>query len=332
MNKYTVAVLMGGQSGEREVSLASGSMVLDALLSKGHRAYAVEITEQGLWWNRDHPFPENSTILESVANALKPQPDIVFVALHGPKGEDGTAQGLLEIAGIPYTGSGVLASALGMDKHRSRLIFKEHGLVVPPYILLEQEDSIEEKLEQAREKFGLPLVIKPNDSGSSLMVAISSSLKQLESDLEEILSISSKALIEKYLPGKEITVPLIGNDPPQPLPVIEIIPPGLFFDYQSKYDGSTKEICPARIKEEVASKAQEIAVVAFQALGCRGFARADMIYFEEEIYLLEINTIPGLTKESLLPKSARVAGFEFSDLIEKIVELGLISWNSKNDT
>ena len=328
MKKYTVAVLMGGQSGENEVSLASGSMVLEALLSRGHQAYAVEITKQGLWRRKDQPLPQGMAVLESIAHALRPQPDVVFIALHGPKGEDGTVQGLLEIAGIPYTGSGVLASALGMDKHRSRQIFKEHGLVSPPYIFLRQGESLEERLREARERFGVPLVIKPNNLGSSLMVAISSSLDHLRSGLEEILAQSSEALIEKYLPGKEITVPLIGNDSPQALPVIEIVPAGLFFDYRAKYNGSTLEICPARIEEKIAKKAQEIAVCAFQALGCRGFARADMIYFEESIYLLEINTIPGLTRESLLPKSAKVAGLEFPDLVEKIIELGLESWKS----
>lgn len=328
MKKYTVAVLMGGQSGEREVSLASGNMVLQALLSKGHNAYAVEITQQGLWWRRDQPFLKEMTLPESIANALKPQPDVVFIALHGPKGEDGTVQGLLEMAGIPYTGSGVLASALGMDKHRSRQIFQKYGLVVPPYIFLKKGESLEEKLKEAQRSFELPLVVKPNNLGSSLMVAISSSLDYLKSGLEEILSVSSEALIEKYLPGKEITVPLIGNDPPQALPVIEIIPPGLFFDYRSKYNGSTLEICPAKLEEGISKKAQEIAICAFQALGCRGFARADMIYFEDCIYLLEMNTIPGLTSESLLPKSARVAGLEFPDLVEKIVELGLESWRN----
>jgi D-alanine-D-alanine ligase len=323
MSKYTVAVLMGGQSREREVSLASGSMVVEALISKGHSAYPVEITEKGVWWNRRKQFPGTIPILESIANALDPVPDIVFIALHGPKGEDGTVQGLLEIAGIPYTGSGVLASALGMDKYRSRLIFQECGLLVPPYIMIEKGDPAWEKLEEARAKFGMPLVLKPNDSGSSLMVTISPSFEELERGLKEIFSLSPKALIEKYLPGREITVPVLGNSSPQPLPVIEIVPPGLFFDYRSKYDGSTKEICPARIEGKAFREAQEIAVKAFRALGCRGFARADLVYLEGRIYLLEINTIPGLTSESLIPKSARVVGMEFPDLIEKIVDLGL---------
>jgi D-alanine-D-alanine ligase len=330
VKKLTVAVLMGGQSGEREVSLASGSMVLEALLSRGHNAYPVEISSQGLWLKNGENLPQGQSILESVARSLTPKPDIVFVALHGPKGEDGTVQGLLEIAGIPYTGSGVLASALGMDKHRSRLIFQKYGLATPPYLLLHRGEPFRESLEVAAGKFGLPLVVKPNDSGSSLFVVISSSFDQLEAGIDRILQVSSCVLIEKYLEGVEITVPVLGNEDPEPLPVIEIVPPGLFFDYRAKYNGSTKEICPARIEEGVSQKAQEIARVAFKALNCRGFGRADMIYSQGEIYLLELNTIPGLTKESLFPKSAKVAGLDFPILIEEIVRLGLLNWGKED--
>ncbi|MCR4429343.1 MAG: D-alanine--D-alanine ligase [Caldiserica bacterium] len=330
MRKISISVLMGGESGEREVSLASGSMVLEALLSLGHSAHPVEISPQGLWLkNRENP-PQGQSILESVARSLTPKPDIVFIALHGPKGEDGTVQGLLEMSGIPYTGSGVLASALGMDKHRSRLIFQKYGLSTPPYLLLQKGGLPRESLEVAAGKFGLPLVVKPNDSGSSLFVTISSSLDQLEAEIDNIFQVSSQILIEKYLPGVEITVPLLGNDDPEPLPVIEIVPPDLFFDFRSKYNGSTKEICPARIEEKIYRKAQEIARIAFKALNCRGFARADMIYSQGEIYLLEVNTIPGLTRESLFPKSAKVAGLDFPDLIEEIVRLGLMNWGKED--
>lgn len=332
MKKLTIAVLMGGQSGEREVSLASGSKVLEALLSRGHQAYPVEISPEGFWVKKGENTPSSVSILESVAQSLNPRPDIVFIALHGPKGEDGTVQGLLEMAGIPYTGSGVLASALGMDKHRSRLIFQKYGLATPPYYLLFRGEPISKKLEQGAEELGLPLVVKPNDSGSSLNVFISNSLDQLQTSIEEIFETSSTVLIEKYLQGIELTVPVLGNDDPKPLPVIEIVPPGLFFDYRAKYNGSTQEICPARVEEEVFRKAQAIAKVAFKALDCRGFGRADMIYSQGEIYLLEVNTIPGLTNESLFPKSAKVAGMDFPDLIEEIVRLGLLNWGKRDVT
>lgn len=332
MRKLTIAVLMGGQSGEREVSLSSGSNVLEALLSRGHRAYPVEISPEGFWVKKRENASSNISILESFAQSLNPKPDIVFIALHGPKGEDGTVQGLLEMAGIPYTGSGVLASALGMDKHRSRLIFQKYGLATPPNILLFRGEPFQEKLEQGAEEFGFPLVVKPNDSGSSLNVVISSSFDKLKAGIEEILKVSSAVLIEKYLQGIELTVPLLGNDDPMPLPVIEIVPPGLFFDFRAKYNGSTQEICPARVEGGVFRKAQDIARIAFKALDCRGFGRADMIFSHGEIYLLEVNTIPGLTNESLFPKSARVAGFDFPDLIEEIVRLGLINWGKLDVT
>jgi len=322
LKKLRVAVLMGGQSAEREISLLSGSMVLEALKERGQDAYAIEIGKDGIWWNKEKPFPLGISPLDSIFYALSPSPDAVFIALHGPKGEDGTVQGLLEICGIPYTGSGVLASALGMDKYRSRLLFEHCGLLVPPYLLVEKEDQ-QVYLNKAIEIFGLPLVIKPNGLGSSLNIVISPVKECLENALEEIFIEGGPALIEKYLSGRELTVPVLGNSNPIPLPVIEIVPPRLFFDFASKYNGSTKEICPAPLEERIAQEAQEVALKAFQVLGCRGFARVDMVYCEGKIWVFELNTIPGLTKESLVPKSAKIAGYSFPDLIEKIIYLAL---------
>jgi D-alanine-D-alanine ligase len=326
MEVLTIAVLMGGTSAEREVSLASGQMVMEGLQQKGHQAYPIEITADG-FWQKTKKDVRASSIPGSVMEALNPIPDIVFIALHGPMGEDGTVQGLLETLSIPYTGSGVLASALGMDKHKSRLLFTGAGLLVPPYLMIEDDRNIAKTVQNAETLWGYPIVVKPNDSGSSLGVTINRDSQQLLDHIEQAFTFSKQVLLEPYLPGTEITAPLLGNMSPTALPVVEIVPPGEFFDYQCKYNGMTQEICPARIPSAQCNQAQQIAVTAFVLLGCSGFARADMMISHNQIYLLEINTIPGLTRESLVPKAANAAGLSFSDLLDQIVKLGLARWH-----
>ena len=326
MEALTIAVLMGGTSAEREVSLASGLMVVEGLRQKGHRVYPIEIAADGFWRNRDKEVLAIS-IPDSVMEALNPIPDVVFIALHGPMGEDGTVQGLLETLSIPYTGSGVLASALGMDKRKSRLLFASAGLLVPPHLMIVDHRNIAETVQHAEDLWGYPLVVKPNNSGSSLGVTITRDSRHLPGNIEQALTLSQQVLLEPYLTGTEITAPLLGNESPMALPVIEIVPPGEFFDYRCKYNGMTQEICPARIPSDQLSHAQQIAVTAFALLGCSGFARADMIISQNQIYLLEINTIPGLTRESLVPKAAKAAGLSFSDLLDQIVQLGLERWH-----
>ncbi len=326
MEALTVAVLMGGTSAEREVSLASGQMVVEGLHQKGYRTYPIEITADGFWRNRERDNPAIS-IPRSVMEALDPIPDIVFIALHGPMGEDGTVQGLLEMLSIPYTGSGVLASALGMDKRKSRLLFADAGLPVPPYLMIQDHRNIAETVRNAETLWGYPLVVKPNNSGSSLGVTITHDSRQMPENIEQALTLSQQVLLEPYLAGTEITAPLLGNEPPMALPIIEIVPPGEFFDYQCKYNGLTQEICPARIPSAQFTRAQQIAVAAFVLLGCSGFARADMMISQNQLYLLEINTIPGLTRESLVPKAAQAAGLSFSDFLDRIVKLGIERWH-----
>ncbi len=329
MKRLKVIVLMGGKSAEREISLSSGMMVLEALRSRGHDAYPVEITQKGIWLNPERAPHGHLSSLTSWGEALGERADIIFIALHGPSGEDGTVQGLLETMGIPYTGSGVLASALGMDKRRSRVLFAAEGLKVPPFLALERKPGSNHAY-PGIEEFGMPLVVKPNNYGSSLGISIVHRKDGLPEALERAFVYSAQILIEKYLEGTEITVPLLGNHEAQALPVVEIVPPGQFFDYQAKYDGSTQEVCPARIDPSLFREAQSVALAAYKILGCRGFARADMIISKGEIYLLEVNTIPGLTYQSLLPKAARVMGMEFPDFIERILELGLEFWEKRN--
>lgn len=326
MEAQTVAVLMGGTSAEREVSLASGQMVVEGLFQKGYRVYPIEIAANGFWQNPEKEI-RPASVPCSVIEALDPIPDIVFIALHGPMGEDGTVQGLLETLSIPYTGSGVLASALGMDKWRSRLLFSNAGLLVPPHVMIQDHRNIAETVEKAETLWGYPLVVKPNNYGSSLGVTITRDSRFVLENIEHALTLSQQILLEPYLAGTEITAPLLGNESPIALPLIEIVPPGEFFDYQCKYNGLTQEICPARIPSAQRDHAQQIALTAFALLGCSGFARADMIISQNQIYLLEMNTIPGLTRESLVPKAAIVAGLSFSDLLDQIVKLGLERWH-----
>ncbi len=318
----TVAVLLGGISPEREVSLASGKMVASGLREQGFRVFEVEIATDGRWQQRGRPVTATA-VSHTMVEALDPWPDIVFIALHGANGEDGTIQGFLEVLGLPYTGSGVLASSLGMDKWRSRILFREEGLRVPPTVRSDAGGELRILAAQAVDQLGWPVVVKPNDCGSSIGVRICRDLPSLLDGLEKASALSSLVLLERYLPGVELTVPILGNAQARSLPVIEVIPPGEFFDYSCKYDGSTQEICPARIKTTLASEAQEIALRAYRLLGASGFSRVDLIFSGDHLYLLEVNTIPGLTKESLVPKAARAAGMEFPQLMTEIVRLGL---------
>ncbi|MCX5976532.1 MAG: D-alanine--D-alanine ligase [Coprothermobacterota bacterium] len=318
----TVAVLLGGISPEREVSLASGEMAAIGLREQGFRVFEVEIATDGRWQQRGRPVAATA-VSHTMVEALDPWPDIVFIALHGAKGEDGTIQGFLEVLGLPYTGSGVLASSLGMDKWRSRVLFQQEGLRIPPTVRIDAGAELGIQADRAVEELGWPLVVKPNDCGSSIGVRICRDLTTLLDGVDKAAALSSLVLLESYLPGVELTVPILGNEQARALPVIEVIPPGEFFDYSCKYDGSTQEICPARIKTTLAGEAQEIALRAYHLLGSSGFGRVDLIFSGGHLYLLEVNTIPGLTKESLVPKAARAAGIEFPQLMAEIVRLGL---------
>ncbi|NPA48873.1 MAG: D-alanine--D-alanine ligase [Thermodesulfobacteria bacterium] len=296
--KKRVALLCGGNSPEREVSLKGGAAVRKALESRG---YQVEVFDP----------PADLPRLAAQAGEF----DLAFLVLHGPGGEDGTIQGFLDSLGLPYQGAGVLGSALAMDKALSKLLYRESGLDVPRAVLLRRG-------ELPSEIPSFPLVVKPASQGSSVGISLVKGEKDLPLALEEAFRFEERVLLEEYVSGRELTVGVLGEEP---LPVVEIIPGEghLFFDYEAKYTpGLTRELCPAPIPEEVARKAQEAALLAHQALRLRHYSRTDFILTPEgRLLVLETNTIPGMTETSLLPLAARVAGLSFEDLVERLVEL-----------
>lgn len=299
MGKLKVALLTGGASAEREVSLASGKEVIKALKKLGHEVFVYD-TKSDL----GKLFKDRKKL------------DVAIPVLHGPGGEDGTIQGFLEAIGLPYAFSGVLASALGMDKWRQRIIFRSCGLNVPPTQVLTSEKT--------KIRFKLPVVVKPNFQGSSVGVAICENKKELRQALKEAFRHDEIVLVEKYIKGREITAGALGKGAEtKALPVVEIRPKRKFFDYQAKYNGSTEEIVPAPLPRNLYRQAQKVAVKTHQALGCSGVTRTDMILKGNTIYVLEINTIPGLTRESLVPKMTKAEGMSFEELVQELINLAL---------
>lgn len=305
--KTKVAVLMGGRSLEREVSLKSGQRVADSLARQGFDVTTYDVDE------------------ELVANLKKNTPDIIFIALHGKYGEDGTVQELLEILDIPYTGPSVYASIVGFDKVLSKMLFEEAGIPTPPFYALSagtfKEMGASAILPDIVEEAGLPLVVKPSGQGSALGVKIVHSKEELPAALIGALSYDDKVLIEKFIKGKEVTVGVIGKDAArEALPVVEICPKKDFFDFESMYTaGMTDYFVPARVSPDEEAKIKETALQVYDLLKCRDIARIDIILGEDGVpYVLELNTCPGLTETSLLPMSAKAAGIEFDELIAKI--------------
>jgi len=310
MSTLRVAVLMGGASKEREISLRTGNEVYEALLKKGFFAVKIDV---------------DKNIAE---NLKKTRARVAFIALHGRLGEDGTVQGMLEILGIPYTGSGVLASALAINKIYSKKIWQKEGINTPPFIVLTKE-GLERGAYPRKKKelksIGPPFVIKPAMEGSTIGLGIAESLDQLGPALEEALKFDQEVVIEQFVKGKEITVGILGNKDPEPLPTLEVVTRRDLYDYEAKYTpGLSEHIIPARLPESQRKAAQRLSLWAHQALGCRGFSRVDLIVTEDGTpFVLELNTIPGLTQLSLFPDAARAAGLDFPSLVSKLVYLAL---------
>jgi D-alanine-D-alanine ligase len=358
--RLRVVVLFGGPSAEREVSLWSGTRVLGALDPQKYEALPVEITIEGKWLPRPDllalptraagagrdsspasgpsagggsrsAVPALASASHHIDEAVhQGDIDVVFVALHGPYGEDGTVQGLLELLGIPYTGSGVLASALAMDKLRSRQVLQANGIPVPAWTALEASRWPAARAEIAgriARDLGYPCVVKPNAQGSSIGVAIVGGESGLDAAVEAALAFDGVALFEEYLRGTELTCGVL-DDPetgaPQALPVIEIVPKREFFTYEAKYEqGASDEICPARISAAQTAKAQDLAIRTHKVLGCDGFSRTDLFLTSGDLIVLETNTIPGLTEGSLIPLAARTAGISYPELLDRMITAGL---------
>ena len=294
-----VAVLYGGRSSEREVSLKTGQGCAEALRQKGYDVAAIDVD------------------LEVASRLREAKAQVAFVALHGRFGEDGCIQGLLESMGIPYTGSGVLASALGMDKTFSKLLFREHGLSIAEYRVIRRAEA--EKVSVADIPFGLPAVVKPSSEGSSVGVQIVRDPEQLRQACVEAARYQGDVIVERYIRGAEIQVAVLDG---KALGVIEIVPAREFYDYAAKYTaGTTQYFYPARISPEMAERVSRAAELAHEALGCSGATRQDFIVPPSgEPYLLEVNTLPGMTPTSLVPKIAAGNGISFADLCERLLE------------
>ena len=292
-----VGVLLGGRSGEREISLMSGNGVLQALLSKGVDAHAFD------------PGVRNPT--ELVAEKF----DRVFISLHGRYGEDGTIQGLLDLLELPYTGSGVLASALAIDKIVTKQVWISNGLSTPEF----EELTADSDWDAVVKHLGLPLIVKPAHEGSSLGLTKVKSVDELPAAYQLAAGLDKKVIAETCIVGDELTCPLVGQgNSAEALPVIKIIPPQANYDFHNKYfSDETQYLCPTGLAPEVNERVQALALAAYKALGCRTWGRADVMLDQKtgKPYLLEMNTSPGMTSHSLVPMAAKAAGVEYADLV-----------------
>jgi D-alanine-D-alanine ligase len=307
-----VTVLLGGRSAEREVSLNTGAQVAAALESRGFTVSAVDTGLEGF-------------IDEIVASA----PDVVFIALHGRFGEDGTVQGLLELLDLPYVGSAVLASAAAMNKVMTKHVYATYGLTTPAYRVVRRSEAFD--VDAITRAIGPHTVVKPANEGSSVGMTIVADPEALRDAIEFAFGFDPLVLVERFERGVEVTVGVIGNDEPIALPTLEIVPVHDFYDYESKYvPGMSRHIIPAGVSEDARAECQRLAVEAHRALGCAGMSRSDTIVTPDgRVFLLETNTIPGMTKTSLLPDAASAAGIEFPELCENLVRLGLESWDAR---
>jgi len=307
MSRLRLALIAGGVSGERDVSLKGAEGVAKALDQKKYDVV------------RYDPATDLPRIAADAVSI-----DVAFILLHGIHGEDGTMQGFLELLNIPYQGAGVLGSAAAMDKNLAKTLYRLHGLPVAKWEMAVKEDVSDPN--RLLNSLRLPLVIKPVRQGSSIGMSIVRESGELPASLAKAFEHDSEVMVEEFISGREITVGVLGNDDLVALPLVEIIPDEQyeFFDYEAKYKpGATKEVCPADVADDISKKAQEYGLIAHDALHLRGYSRTDMIIRDSEIFILETNTIPGMTPTSLLPQAAAEYGLSFPALLDRLIELAL---------
>ena len=301
-----VAVLMGGRSAEREISLMSGEGVLKALQSKGVNAYAFDPANQAMDQLTQQGFTH------------------AFIALHGRYGEDGSVQGALELLGIPYTGSGVMASAIAMDKVMTKRIWSALGLSTPKSVSLAPDEQTQQAIDAIPQTLGLPLIVKPPREGSSIGITKVTTAEGLEAATQLAIQYDPDLLCEEFIDGEELTCPVIGNGiHARALPVVRIAAPDGAYDYQNKYfTDDVKYHCPSGLPETEEKAIQALVVAAYRALGCRGWGRADIMLraTDRKPFLLEMNTSPGMTSHSLVPMSAKAAGISYEDLCIQLLQ------------
>jgi len=341
-----IAVIFGGISTERNVSIAGGKAVVTALRSKGHTVVPIDPAFGTDKERKAEALINDETVNQKIENFVTVEEltqflpknyldcvnselfdniDCAFIVLHGKYGEDGTIQSLLELRGIPYIGSGPRASAVAMDKLTSKTLFAANGIVTPAWEMLHQSDAEDDEfLTHLKKHLGKKIVIKPADQGSTIGLSIIQDgyTDEITTAINYAAKYSPNIMAEKYIQGREITVSIIDQEP---LPVIEIITEDGFYDYQHKYTkGKTNYICPAELPEDIAEFAQNMALSAYNVIGCKGFARVDFILSEEgQPYCLEVNTIPGFASTSLVPMAAKAVGIDFPELCEKLIEIAM---------
>jgi D-alanine-D-alanine ligase len=331
INNPRVALLVGGTSPEREVSKSSGKGVLGALKQLGYQTKIIDPAyglnqpkEEDLFFALDdYSEISNHNCIAAVNSSLFDDVDVVFSALHGKWAEDGTMQSLLELRGLRYTGSKILASAMAMDKSIAKTIFRNAGVKTADWFAVPKiRFHLKAVIEGIQSQFSFPCVIKPNDQGSTVGLSLVRNNSEVEQACELAYNFSDKILIEEFISGREITVAILEGDA---LPVLEIIPKSGFYDYESKYTtGKSEYIVPAKIPAEVFKTAQKQALLAFNSLGCEGYGRVDFRLNEDnQTFCLEVNTLPGMTSTSLVPKMAKAVGISFEELIDRIIKQAL---------
>ncbi|MCS7176493.1 MAG: D-alanine--D-alanine ligase [Candidatus Kapabacteria bacterium] len=335
-----VAVLLGGISPERNISLLSGRWVTAALRERGHEVLPLDpargahaLLSDAELENLSSHLPSEEelrafspwALAECISSPLLDDVDVVFPVLHGPYGEDGRLQVLLELRGIPYVGSTSTASAVAADKHLAKLLFVAAGIPTPRWIALAPEQLQQPGiLEDIRSELGAHLVVKPNDQGSTVGTTFlhDPTEEELEAALQHAARYSDLVIVERYIEGRELTVAILGEEA---LPIVEILPSSGVYDYEHKYTpGKTGYICPAELPEDIAEFTQNLALSAHRIIGCRHFSRVDFrLDADGQLFCLELNTIPGMTSMSLVPRAAQAAGIEFPELCERLVQMAL---------
>jgi len=332
-----VALLMGGRSSEREISLRTGRGIAQALRNLGHEVSAIDAANGRLLPAGEEEraalpaeavqaLPASSSTAMTQGDAVGAA-EVVMIALHGGAGEDGTVQALLELAGKPYTGSGVLASALAMNKAMSKRLFEREGVPTPRWVLLTAGDP--PGTIDVSALGGYPLVVKPNTEGSTVGLTIVTEPAGLADAIACAAAYGSEVLIEAFIPGRELTVAVLGDEV---LPIVEIRPKGGHYDYESKYTaGMSEYFCPADLPEPIAQRVRDLGLRAARALGCRGVVRADFrLNPQGEPFCLEVNTVPGMTPTSLVPMAAKARGISYDQLVGRMLDLALAEWRRRH--
>jgi D-alanine-D-alanine ligase len=328
-NKPKIALLLGGSSSERAISKSSSSSIYKALIALGYEtvlidpAYGKNQPKESEIFFSEKDYAEVSTrnYLEAVNSSLFDDIDLAFLGLHGKWGEDGIIQSMLEIRGIKYTGSNVISSAVAMDKAMSKIIFKHFNISTPKWFMVEKKNSDIEKIKKdIDEKIGYPCIVKPNDEGSTVGLTVCNSPSEIDKGLKSSFKYSQKTMIEEFIEGRELTVAILDK---AALPVLEIKPKSGLYDYQSKYTkGMSEYFVPADITEDVAKSLQKDSLKAFNAIGCSVYGRIDFrLNKNNQFFCLEVNTLPGMTSTSLVPKMAKAVGISFEELIDQIIKL-----------